>query len=293
VLWFEPAERTYPVFSAFFQDEIALLPDRLSVTGGLKIEHNAFSGADWQPNVRARWTLRRRHVLWGAVARAVRRPTRLDDDIVAAAPSGLVLARGSDDFVPEKLTSYEVGYRVQPSSVISVDAALFVHDYYDLRSQEAPVGAPIPIIVGNSLHGRSSGVELGINVQPVSRWRTHVSYTYLDTEITREAGSRDVGGGLSEANDPHHLFSVRSSLDLGANIELDTFVRHVGALPNPVVPAFTEFNARLAWHPTPRLEFAVVGQDLAERRHPEFGPATPFREEFERSVRAVVTVRLP
>jgi iron complex outermembrane receptor protein len=59
------------------------------------------------------------------------------------------------------------------------------------------------------------------------------------------------------------------------------------------VPAFTEVNARIGWRPTPRLELAVVGQDLAHARHPEFGPDTPSRLEFERSVRALVTLRLP
>jgi iron complex outermembrane receptor protein len=280
------------VSSLFVQDEFALSANRIFVTGGVKIEHNAFSGADWQPNIRARWMLPRRQVLWGAVARAVRRPTRFDDDIVATAPNGLELARGSDDFVSEKLTSFEIGYRTMPGPV-SVDGTVFAHRYNDLRSQESAPAAPLPIRLGNTLRGRSAGVELGVNIQPLTRWRTHASYTYLDTEITRAANSRDVGQGLSEANDAHHLFSLRTSVDVGPAVELDGFVRYAGALPNPAVPSFTEVNARVSWRLTPRLAVALVGQDLAHARHPEFGPDTPLRLEFERSVRAVVTLRFP
>jgi iron complex outermembrane receptor protein len=293
VLRFEPAERTYSVLSLFAQDQVAVVPDRVFVTAGLKVERNAFSGADWQPNVRARWVLPARQMLWGAVARAVRRPTRLDDDVVTSGPAGLVLARGSDDFVPEKLTSTELGYRTFPWRTLSLDATLFVHEYDDVRSQEAPIGARLPIVVGNSLNGRSSGVELGIDLQPITPWRMHVAYTYLDTEITRDPGSRDVADGVSEANDPHHLLSVRTSIEVGRNVEVDSVVRYVSALPNPAVPAFTEVSARIGWRPSSRLEFALVGQDLAHDRHPEFGTPTPTRVEFERSLRALVTVTLP
>ena len=293
VIRFDPASRTYPVLNAFVQDEIALRPDSLALTAGLKFEHNAFSGADAQPNVRARWNVTRRQTIWGAIARAVRRASRFDDDIIVSAPTGLVLVRGSDDFVTEKLTSYEAGYRAQPSDLVSVDVTAFLHDYDDLRSQESPAGAPIPLVVGNTLNGRSTGIEIGVNIQPVSRWRTHVSYTRLDTEITPDPGSRDASGGVNEANDPDHLFSVRSSLDLGRNIEVDAFVRGSSALPNPALPAYAEMNARLGWRPSERFEAALVGQDLLEDRHAEFGATGGFREEFERSVRAVITLRLP
>jgi iron complex outermembrane recepter protein len=292
VLHFDPAERTYPVASVFAQDEVTLADNRVFVTAGLKVEHNAFSGADWQPNLRARWMLPATQMVWAAAARAVRRPTRFDDDLVATTPTGLVLARGSDDFASEQLTSLELGYRTGAVGLVSLDATLFAHDYDDLRSQESPAASPVPIVIGNSLHGHSAGVELGINVQPIAAWRTHVSYTYINTDITRDPDSRDVGGGISEANDPSHLFSVRSSVDLGRAVQIDGFVRHVGALPNPAVPAFTEVNARIAWTIS-RIELALIGQDLAHARHPEFGPDTPTRLEFERTVRAMVTLRLP
>ena len=65
------------------------------LTAGLKYEHNAFSGGELQPNVRARLLMPYSQVLWGAVSRAVRRPTRFDDDLEVLGPGGLVLVRGT------------------------------------------------------------------------------------------------------------------------------------------------------------------------------------------------------
>ena len=292
-LRFDPVSRTYPVFSAFVQDELTLRPDSLAVTAGLKVEHNAFSGADWQPSLRARWVPRRHHVIWSAVARAVRRPTRFDDDLFVFAPGGALLIAGSNDFASEAMTGVEVGYRSQPWAGLSVEAVGFVQDYDRLRSQEAPLGGLIPLTLANTLNGSSTGVELAASVQPASWWRVRVSYTRLDVDITRDANSRDVSGGANETNDPSNLFTLRAAADLTRNVEADAWLRRVGSLPNPRVPAYAELNARLGWRPTSTLELALVGQDLLHDRHPELGPPTPSRIEFQRSVRVSMTVRMP
>ena len=50
-------------------------------------------------------------------------------------------------------------------------------------------------------------------------------------------------------------------------------MRHVAALPDPVVPAYTAFDARLAWRPRPDVELSLTGQNLFGTEHVEFGPA--------------------
>jgi iron complex outermembrane recepter protein len=291
VLHFDPPDRTHRLLSAFAQNEFAIRPNQVSVTAGIKVEHNSFSGADWQPNLRARWLISPDQALWAAVARAVRRPTRFEDDIVVTSPTGLVLVRGTDTFRSEEMTGWEVGYRARPFGPMSVDATVFTQDYDRLRSQEAPLTGIVPVTVGNTLEGRSRGIELGVTVQPDPLWRLHTSYTRLDTKITRAQGSRDVSGGVNETNDPRHLFSFRTAVDLPRNVEIDAWVRAIGALPNPHVPAYTELNGRIGWRPSARLELALIGQDLLHAQHPEFGTPVPRRIEFERSVRVLLTLR--
>jgi iron complex outermembrane receptor protein len=128
-------------------------------------------------------------------------------------------------------------------------------------------------------------------VQPIAWWRTHAGYTRLSTEIRPVPGSRDVGGGVSEANDPEHMFALRTSIDLRRNMELDVLLRSIGALPNPAVPAYTELSLRVGWRPTRRVELWAAGQDLLHDQHPEFGANTPSRTEFQRAVRVGLTFR--
>ena len=76
---------------------------------------------------------------------------------------------------------------------------------------------------------------------------------------------------------------LRSSLDLPYQSEVDVTVRHVSALANPEVPAYTTGDLRYGWRPRRDLELSVTGQNLFGREHAEFtAPAT--RSQFGRSV---------
>ena len=288
---FEPPDRVYSVSSIFAQDEIVIRPDRFDLTIGLKAERNTFSGVEWQPNVRGRFDVAPRQLIWGAISRAVRRPTRLDVDVRALAPNGTIVAvGGGESYKGEDLLAVEFGYRTQPLAIAAFDATLFSHSYDDLRSQELPPTGP-PIVVGNTLNGRTQGVELAAGLFPLPIWRIRASYAFLDVSITKDIGSRDIGGGAIEANDPSHMFRIRTDVDLPRRVELNLFLRGFGALPNPRVPGYVELGGRLGWRATQHFEVAIAGQDLLHDHHPEFGAAAPLRIEFERSIRVQATFR--
>jgi len=288
---FDPVARTYRVGNVFAQDEFALVPRRLFVTLGAKWEHNAFSGGELQPNVRARVQLKHRQMAWGALSRAVRRPTRFEVDLIIPLPTGITFIQGNEDFQAESLVAVEGGYRVQPARVLSLDIAAFRHRVNNLRSQDASLTGGIPITIGNSLIGFVHGIETAVNVQPISAWRTHASYTWLESTIARGPGSRDMSGGIDEADDPRHQFMLRSSVDLPSRVQFDAMLRSVSQLPHPIVPAFTELSLRVGWLPTSRAEVWFAAQDLLHDHHPEFGAPLPTRVEFDRSLRAGVAWR--
>ena len=52
---FTPDKRTDHLVSAFVQDQITLLDDRVQLTVGSKFEHNDYTGFEFQPNLRALW----------------------------------------------------------------------------------------------------------------------------------------------------------------------------------------------------------------------------------------------
>ena len=290
ILRFEPRDRTLQLFSTFAQDEIELVPERLHLIAGSKFEHNAYTGWEVQPTVRLAWTTASRQLLWGAISRAARIPTRLDTDPIIPGPPTLV---GNKDFKSEELIAYEIGYRVLPQERFSFGLSTFYNDYDNIRSQEAPLAPGGPIVLGNTLQGHTYGAELDVLVPILPWWQVRASYSNLQVRLERKPGSRDIAGGKSEANDPKNQFSFRSMMDLPRRVELDFWVRHVSALPNPVpLPGYTAFDVRLGWKPLEQLELSIIGQNLPEKSHGEFQSAnTAIREEIQRGVYGKITFR--
>jgi iron complex outermembrane receptor protein len=277
LLAFEPADRGTHLLTAFVQDEFSITPKVLLV-GGLKLEHNDYTGVEWQPTARARWMPGRSQTLWGAVSRAVRMPTRFDTDIRVFQGQALV-ATGSSDFASETVTAYESGYRVAPTRSLAFDVTLFRNHYDNLRTQEFRGGR---IIVGNRLNDSSTGATIVATLQPRPWARVTGSYTHLRHDLSLDPGSTDIYRGLFETIDPRHLGRVTARFDLPSRVELDLMTMFVASLPQivpavPGTPAFGEAGFRLAWRATDRLEAAVIGRDLLHGRHVEFVSPTSSR----------------
>jgi iron complex outermembrane recepter protein len=282
---FDPQARLATIGGVFAQDEIAIVPGRFAIVAGSKFERNTFTGVEAQPSVRALWTPSGRRTVWGAVSRAVRLPTRFDTDLRFTDPvTGAITLTGTPDFDTEKVIAYEAGYRAQVTGRLSIDVATFRNVYGDLRSEEFPTAPGRPIVLANLMNARTWGTEVSGNVAPIDRWRLHAFYGYLHETVTFDPGSRDLTKGVNEYNDPAHVFNFRSNVDLPGGVELDAVFRHVGRLPHPVVPAYSELDVRLGWRLAPPLDLSVVGQNLLHAQHPEFQLASPTREEFQRGV---------
>src|SRR5206468_7371539 len=100
----------------------------------------------------------------------------------------------------------------------------------------------------------------------------------------------DLNRGRAEGNDPNHQFMAQSFIDLPKDFQFDVTARYVDTLPSPHVPSYFTFDARLAWRFRRNLEISLVGQNLWDNRHPEFGdPAT--RQEIPRSVYGKVALK--
>ena len=289
-LAFLPARVSRQSFSGFVQDEIALVKDRLQLTIGTKIEHNEFTGYEYEPSGRVAWKASRRQMIWGAISRAVRTPSRIDRELFVPGRPPFLLA-GGPGFVSENLSAYELGYRTQVAERFSLSLATFYDIYGDLRSierQNPP--APLPLVIANGLKGESYGAELTGDYRVTDRWRLRAGYTELRIHIRPGLGSTDTSRGSGESHDPNRQIFLRSSVDLPRHIEFDAAFRFVGSIANQTVPAYSELDVRWGWRPNPRLEFSVVGQNLLHDRHAEFGSPNT-RKEIERSVYGKVTWR--
>ena len=283
VLFFEPADRNIHQGELFAQDEITLVPDKWFLTVGSRVERTTFTGFEFQPSVRARIHPSPRMTIWGAASRAVRTPTRFDQDLRVQIGT-FVAIRGDRAFRSETLNAYESGVRLGVNRTLSLDASAFVHDYAHLRSQEPTTAAPFPVTLANLYEGRTSGIELSGNYEPVAWWLLNASYVFQRVELKPSTGGRDATDARAEAEDPDHLLGLRSYLDLPGGVEIDLMYRGVGELRGGRTPSYHELDVRLGWQATPQLDLSLIGRDLLHRRHAELSGGGSQLRYFQREV---------
>ena len=285
-LAFLPADDVDHRYGGFIQDEITLVPDRLSIAIGAKAEHNEFVGVEIQPSGRLNWRMGQRGTLWAAVSRALRAPSRIDRDLFFPSQPPYFLA-GGPDFRSEELLAYELGYRLQHRALM-MSLATFYNRYDRLRSiEQTNPPAPFPVVIGNEVEGESYGAELTAEYKVADAWRVRAGYTELRVNLWAKPTSTDPTAGSNESHSPDRQFSLNSSVDLPLDLRVDAGLRYVGEIANQQLPGYTELDARLTWSPTEQLDLSLVGQNLLHRRHAEFGTLAT-RREIERGLHGAV-----
>ena len=312
IVRFTPSALDQVLYSGFLQDEIQLASG-VYLTVGSKLEHNDYTGYELEPSGRVQWSLDSRQLLWAAISRAVRTPSRYDRDLLV--PSGLINApppfqfpatylQGSADFHSEALIAYEAGYRAELAPGLAGSVSAFYNDYHDLRSATAtPATAtypfPYPVYFQNNVAGDAYGLELSGSWQMLDWWRLHAGYDLLRENIHARPGQTDATGATNETADPQQQLALRSSMDLPYAVTLDAALRWVdtvhinnGPTGGPVVgtvPSYFGLDSRLAWRVNGSFELSVVGQNLLHARHIEYGFPSPTREQIVRSVFGTIT----
>lgn len=310
---FDPEKHDAHLFSAFLQDEIELLAERLFLTLGSKCEHNDYTGWEIQPNGRLLWTPAPTQSVWAAFSRAVRTPSRAENDArfiqlnrppdpATSQPLTQVVLEGSDDYESETLLAYELGYRFKPIDRLSMDLAGFYNEYDNLRTIEfnrtdfsdVPGGGPAYVIYSgdNKMSGTSQGIELALELTLTDNWRLKGAYTYLTMELDLDDDSSDQISEIQEDESPQHQVSLRSLLNLGRQLELDLWLRYVDRLKGSDIDDYVTLDARLGYCPAPDLQLELVGRNLVEPSHPEFSPEiiASSPSEVERSVYGKITL---
>jgi iron complex outermembrane receptor protein len=273
-LAFLPNVRVLHLANGFLQDSIALR-ERLHLTLGVKLESNSYTGLEVQPNARLAWKFRDDALLWSAVSRVVRTPSRVDSDLFAPGTPPFTTLAGGPDFKSEKLIAFEIGYRAQPAPYASFSISTFYNIYDDLRSVEpVPGGDPV---LANKMEGHTYGVETWGSYHVLDWWRLSGGYNYLKENLGFKADSRD-SNIAAAGNDPAHQFSARSTMNLPHNLEWDAGLRVIGALGSPDVPKYVTLDTRLGWTFMKGVELSLIGYNLLDHDHPEFGAAATRSE---------------
>lgn len=298
VISLNPSYRNEKLYSAFLQDDVTVVPEKLHLIVGSKFEHNVYTGFEVQPSGRLIWTPTERVSLWGAVSRAVHTPSRGESDnllIQSAIPIQnpacsqgvpcppfptsvpLVIAvQGPGNLLAEVLMAYETGLRIKMNEQLTIDVAGFYNIYNRLIGRTTPLqpgpgpdsGSPpsfyqLTNTLNNSERGETWGGELAADWQVLDPWRLALAYSYISA--TAKAG----------AHPPTHQISLRSQLELVKNVELDLWGRFVDKsedyLENTLA-SYINLDARLGWRPVKTVELSVVGRNLLHQRLQEYRP---------------------
>ncbi|MCU1286406.1 MAG: TonB-dependent receptor, plug [Acidobacteriales bacterium] len=288
-----PHQATDHNHSAFLQDEIDLVPKRLSLTLGMKLEHNNFSGFDAQPTARVLWTPREHQTFWAAVTRAVTTPSRLEEGfnlqgVASVTPLIIVRVSGNPQFRSESLVGYEGGYRQLWGKSAYLDLAVFHNAYNNLQSFGSPVvtvePTPAPprtvlnIPYANDIAGATDGFEIAPTWSPLQRWRLAGSYSFVTTGLHASNGTSNISSTGSiqtyEGSTPRHQFEIRSYLTLPRSFEFDSTYRYYTSLPGQSLAGYQTADVRVGWN-VRALQFSVTGQNLLQPSHYEWGTGDP------------------
>jgi iron complex outermembrane receptor protein len=264
-----PGSRKTDLYSGFIQAEGRAFDDQVRLTIGTKLEDNDYSGFEIQPSARLAYVPSETMTLWGSVSRAVRTPSRANDDVTTLAEStnGLPYrSAGSRGTESEDLMAYEAGIRVQPLDWLHFDLAAFYNDYDDLLVTTVTstrlvdlsgigAGPFVPVAErknSNDADGWAWGFEFFTRVEVpyeneiVKKWWIDGTYSYIDVDV-----DRDGGVGLNDAPLPpplpagnygeddatavgktesHHTVGMRSHTNFIYNLEFDLAYSYVSKI---------------------------------------------------------------
>ncbi|HEY1261890.1 MAG TPA: TonB-dependent receptor plug domain-containing protein, partial [Terriglobales bacterium] len=216
---FTPHHIDNNVYSGFIQDEFAIVPNRFSITLGSKLGHNNYTGFEFQPSIRGLWAITPRQSLWAAVTRAVRAPSRIEEDFqltdfLLAVPPIYLAIDGNRNLSSERLLGYEAGYRALLTPTLYLDFAAFHNDYNDLVDLGAQTLtldlAPIPHFTvhfpwANGIAGNTDGFEIAPDWKPSRWWQMKAAYSYINLDLHNKAGNLDAGSvSTDEGSSPHN-----------------------------------------------------------------------------------------
>lgn len=299
---FSPRKRRNNLYSAFVQDKITLAPDAWFLTLGTKFEHNDFSGFEVQPNARLQWHPDQNKTVWASVSRAVRTPTPLEEDVTSTLVT-LTNIRAAlipnDGFKSEELTAYELGYRHQLTTGLSLDLAAFYNDYQHLRTTTAsaenvalvnngvdPIHLFIPFMFTNDMKGTSEGIEavLSWNIHPDLKLAANYSYLHMSLTAIDPTQESD------EKITPEHQAGLKIFWNMSDNWTLDVTTTYVDELPVIAVDSYVRLDINLGTQLSKSLRMNITGQNLLDHNQREFGGIDDINAgEIERSVFAKLT----
>lgn len=288
--------------SVFVHDEWNLVPERLQFALGARWEHGNLGGTTFAPSASLMWTPSRTDSVWLKYAQAPRVPARAENHVAAlttimpqgipgvtALPVAIIGGNPSWPIGPEKMESYEIGYRSQLGSGFNFNLAAYRQRYSDRVSGSVgpldPSTLPVYGFVAqyaapcNCSGGWIEGLELAADWLVVPNWRMQLSYTWNRIDLDRADNPAAAQDNLvTERATPRHYGSLRSQWNVSAQDQFDVWLRgsagfeRINAPYSDTVrvPGYLTLDLRYARRVSKMLEISLSGRNLIGAKRYEF-----------------------
>jgi iron complex outermembrane receptor protein len=205
----------------------------------------------------------------------------------------------STAYAPEKVWSYEAGFKGSVDDIARFSVAVFHNDYKDFQARVSgldtdPVtGLPVPVLsVLNAGKLQIRGAELELALTPVTGLLVDTQIGYLDAEYKEFADARFIATGGSRAFQ-RPAFAPKWTMRFGAQYEADlggsgfltvgaqtryrsttalavdnTFVNSTTEIAGLFQPGYWLHDARIVWEDEGRkFNIGVYGQNLSDKNY--------------------------
>ncbi|WP_137224412.1 TonB-dependent siderophore receptor [Shewanella sp. MEBiC00475] len=285
------------LWSAFISDQMTLVDNELWLTLASRFEHNDYTGFEIQPNARLMWQLNEKNKLWASIARAVRTPSRSENNLSVNAlnisPSaGIPLVKtwviGNDNYQSEEMTSYELGYRFIPAQKWSFDTTIFYNNYDQLRSSlygttdfsTFPNYISQNVPFNNDLAGYNYGVEFSSIWTATDAIQLKLNYSYTQNEFDKSQSQN--------TDAPEHMLSTLMDWSITDDVDLNLVWRFIDEanvlnlndLSNKTIDSYYGVDIGLHWQLDPNIILSAFGKNLLHPAHLEYEGETfqfPYR----------------
>lgn len=273
---FIPQDKATNLFTCFLQGSLQLLDKKLAIVAGTKLEHNDYTGFEYHPSLRLSFAPDINNTIWASVSRAVRTPGRVNNSaqitpfyadsglLAGGPPSGInvpvTIGANGQQLKSETLFAYELGYRSHLNHDLTLDWTAYVNKYNQLiTSSETAFGQ-----LTNNLSGEVMGTEVSLVWEPAPTLRIEAGYGFC---LSFMHGESEDG---YENSFPVNQFHLRSYVDIGRNMELNTALYFVDQAERQQADSYVRMDTGLTWHAKPNLDISIWGQNLLDNQHVEF-----------------------
>ncbi len=174
-------------FALFAEDRVALLEERLVLTGGVRWDDHSAFGSAVSPRLTAAWRILPTLKIRAAAGTAFRAPSTGELYFPFS---------GNPALRPEKSTGYEVGLEKTLAKGLVLEVSAFWNDIRDLIEYD-PTATFMNQNIGRA---RTRGVEAGVRTAVGAHSVLRASYTYLD--------AKDVDASAFLVRRPRHRASA-------------------------------------------------------------------------------------